>query len=39
MPDATSECAVTPIGYDNASNFERMDAAMLGLKSIAWENA
>ena len=39
MPGATSEYAVTPIASDNASNFGRTDAAMLGLSSTAPGNA
>ena len=39
MPGATSKCAATLIAFDNASNFERTDAAMLALSRIASENA
>ncbi len=39
MQGTTSECAATLIASDNASNFERTDAAMLALSSIASDNA
>ena len=38
MQDPTSECAATLIASDNASNFERMDAAVLASGRIAFNN-
>ena len=39
MPGGTNECAATLIAFDNASNFERTDAATLALSSIGCDSA
>ena len=39
MRNTTGERGATLIGSDNVSNFEKMDAAMLALASIATDNA
>jgi hypothetical protein len=38
MPGATSKCGATLIASDNGSNFERMAAAVLASRSLAFEN-